>query len=75
MQTVAISFKNGTKMRFFANEFDIDLAGAQTQVRTVKFTYQDHNGEEALVYLNPGEVARIVVSPVTERGRMSIDVS
>lgn len=75
MYTVAINFKNGSKLLFFAKSFDIDIAEAPTQGRILKYTYQDKDDQEAPLWLVPNEVAGIVVAPVTYDGRMSIATS
>jgi hypothetical protein len=71
MYQVTIVFKNGSKIYFDAQEFDVDLSRLAlarhiqySQVR--KLTYKDEEGNDAPIYLNPDEVAGISVVPVTD---------
>ena len=74
MYQVAIVFKNGSKVTFDAQAFDLDLDRSAMGGRTerykdqiFKFTYKDGTGEDAPIYLNPEEVAGIaVVSTLAE---------
>jgi hypothetical protein len=63
---VAILFKNGSKVSFEAQEFDIDLStgtiGTGQYGAIQKFTYTDIWGNKTPIYLVPAEVAGIVVA-------------
>ena len=72
MYTVAISFKNGTKMRFYAQQFDIDVVEHGTSHNIHKYVYKDSAGADTPIYLTPKELAGIVVSPVLDNGRLSV---
>jgi hypothetical protein len=72
MYTVAIHFKNETKLLFYAESFDIEIEDPPNQGRLLKYTYKDANGEDAPLWLVPDEVAAIVVAPVASDGGMSI---
>ncbi len=68
MYEVGIVFKNGSKVTFDAQEFDLDLSkpdvipeGSTSYDQAIRFTYKDAKGDEAPIYLNPAEVAGIAV--------------
>ena len=66
MYEVGIVFDNGSKLSFYAQEFDVrlgrdDMGARYAQVH--KLTYKNTKGEESPIYLNPEEVAGIVVVP------------
>ena len=75
MYTVAISFKNGTKVAFPAKQFDIDFSRSSSYSTMQKFAYEDSDGNEAPIYLLPNEVAGVVVVPISERGTGQIQIS
>ncbi len=73
MYGVGIVFKNGEKMFFGAQEFDVDLSHSQfnppnTYKLLHRFEYKDREGNQAPLYLVPAEVAGIVVSSVDSGG-------
>lgn len=72
MDSVGIAFKNGTKMRFFAQEFDIDLDGVTSYSLLTKFTYTDANGNQKPLFLMLEEVAGITVAPLSTAGKNQI---
>ena len=68
MLEVAITFTNGSRVVFYAQEFDIDLnpaklSGVSNRSSIVqKFTYKSTDGTDILIYLKPHEVAGIVTA-------------
>ena len=70
MYQVAIVFKNGSKVAFCAQEFDIDLSTSRLTSMNSRYdeihrvTYEDTGGQDVPLYLNPTEVAGIAVAPV-----------
>jgi hypothetical protein len=72
---VGIVFKNGTKATFDAQEFDVDLSRGAidgSYTATQKFSYKDTSGAQAPIYLNPSEVAGIVVARAEETEARSL---
>ncbi len=64
MYQVGIMFKNRSKATFDAQEFDVDLSRGSidgSYTTTQKCSYKDANGQDAPIYLNPFEVAGILV--------------
>ena len=68
MYEVGIVFKNGSKVTFDAQEFDLNLAkrnlvsaGDASYSQLFRFMYTDAQGDDAPIYLNPDEVAGIAV--------------
>ena len=68
MYEVGIVFKNGSKVTFDAQEFDLDLsrryvtkAGSSSYDQVFRYTYKDAAGDDAPIYLNPDELAGIAV--------------
>jgi hypothetical protein len=65
---VAIVFKDGSKVTFYAQEFDVDLhenslvSPDASYDEIHKFTYKDWDGNNAPLYLNPTQVAGIAVA-------------
>ena len=73
MYEVGIVFKNGSKVTFDAEEFDINLArrnlvttGDTSYSQVFRFMYTDAMGGDAPIYLNPDEVAGIAVVRTTD---------
>jgi hypothetical protein len=64
---VAITYTNGSNVLFYAQEIDIDfepdnLAGSTNRYGLIqKLLYKDVDGEDAILYLKPGQVSGIVV--------------
>ena len=76
MYEVAIVFTDGSKVEFYATEFDIDLNpgrlhGSPQYVyhQVQKFTYKDIDGHDTPLYLKPNQVAGIVLAPTTESSK------
>jgi hypothetical protein len=75
---VGIVFKNRSKATFDAKEFDVDLSRGAIEgsyTATQKFSYKATNEEETPIYLNPSEVAGIVVAPAQETVDRSLQLS
>jgi hypothetical protein len=70
MYEVGIVFKNGSKVTFDAQEFDMALSkgdlpsGSASYDQTIRYTYKDAAGDDAPIYLNPAEVASTALSCV-----------
>lgn len=76
MVGVGIVFKNGSKMYFKAEEFDIETdsqaSGGKPNLTLRKFEYKDVNGNVAPVHLKLDEIAAITVVPIEARGASSL---
>ena len=73
MIRVGIVFKNGEKVSFSAQEFDVDLStdtlGEARYNEVVRFEYKDERGQVSPLYLTPNEVAGIAVAQINSSGR------
>jgi hypothetical protein len=71
-------FKNGSKATFDAQEFDVDLSRGSidgSYTATQKFSCKDAKGQDAPIYLNPSEVAGILVVHTGETVARSLHLS
>ena len=68
MNHVAIVFKDGSKVTFYAQEFNVDLTANSLESPDAeygeihKFTYTAWDGSNAPLYLNPTQVSGIAVA-------------
>jgi hypothetical protein len=76
MDSVTIVFTNGNIVNFGAQEFSVSLEGASGYT-VRKYEYKDASGEDSAVYLNPGEVAGVILSraPAGQTHAVSYKVS
>jgi len=81
---VGIVFKDGKKVLFRAQEFDINLSTGATTTGTGsgststqdplrRFEYRDENGNRTPLYLQTSQVAGIIVAPENTKSGRSVD--
>ena len=71
MDTVTVVFTNGNIVSFEAQEIDMDLtAGNRNNVN--KFPYKNARGEDSAIYLQPSEVAGVILTKAAPGNTTSV---